>query len=584
MLRLTRGYILPSRRLFLCATAVSFRSSIRISFYSTKNGDDAADPPKSSAPKPWYLQQTSNESRIDTSSPFIGQVQLPKTAVPTTITSITAYLRDKLGMTDIVCFKTSESHRPSVKSGYIIICSAKSNRHGARSVVELMKFVKTEYDVLPTKEGGISAQEMRKRYRRIQRRGTLSTASVMNGTDSDWYLVDCKVRDSEGGIYVHILTTGRREELNLEELYCTQEEKQLYIKTPKTSDDTISFDSDDDNVLAGLKRLALKNSRRYYSTSASASPGSSLLYDTLSVQDYDAANEAGGELRDVVKALGDLSQNTAINTTKWIEIFESRWPFVDLTETHWQLRWEFYEMLFLNKLNKCYTALDNGVSSLCEPFSELRRSVDDLLKHFSLKQSMNGVLTREELLSMLDVINAQIDVSKSFKNMHFVPNEMVVVLLNHYRHNNADIFTDEGVLLRILQSMDNSQAKPYVSYEFINFIVNSGSDTRNVILLCIEIFSKNKDWKKLLSLIFNRSSPTHCADPEVWTALLESVVENGDQHIISTLLDKGYLLWLKRHKLHVKGHDRLNAALTELFRKAGVITNRHQDLCKYLLN
>ncbi|AGO10406.1 AaceriABL050Wp [[Ashbya] aceris (nom. inval.)] len=538
------------------------------------NHDVSNTPPNS---KPWYLQD-SVKPELDATSPFVGKIKLPATPVPETVVNVTEYMRDKLGVTDITCFNTYEAHRPCVKNGYVILGCVKSTRHGARSMVELMRYLKTEYGVLPQKEGGISVQELRKRQKRLQRKGNLTSASAELAGESDWYLIDSKLYDGNGnGVFIHLLTEEKREDLHLEELYCTAEERGIYQRrAPSPSTDHLPHD-DDDNVLAGLKRLALQNSRRYYSSASSASSASP-AYARTTLQGNAVASDDDA-LFTMVESLAHTPETEQLDPQEWIRSLDAQWPCSDLTEKHWQARWFMYRLLYVNRLHALQRAQDEGIANLNDLKKDLTFCYKTMLQYFTLKQAMNGSLNKSELVDMLDIMLTQKELNGGYSKL-VKHNRALQQLLDHYKFHEPELFSDEQITIRVLKLMVSPQARLSVLSEFVRFLRDAGYTSRNVTIKCIEILAEAKEWGGLKTFIFRDTSASLLSDPMVWNQFLRSILAHGNPLLWRGLIDDGSILWLVRCGIDVAACPELHSALLELFQKAGYDALKADSLFK----
>ncbi|AMD18854.1 HBL048Wp [Eremothecium sinecaudum] len=564
---------------FLSSGTHFFKSIGR--YYTTGNNNDGLD--TSSSPsilpitKPWYLQDPAPTEQGN-SLLKKDYIRFPEEPYPKVLDSITSVLQKKLGATNIICFNALKAHRPLNSTGYLVLATVQSKKHGSKSVVELMKYLKTEYGVYPTKEGGLTAQEMRKRTRRMQRSGKLVKSQSNYAGQSDWYLVDCKLKSKpDENVHVHLLTEERRKELNLEELFCTEKEYELYSvrqDAPPEPEDS----SEPDNILAALKSLAMSKSRRYYSMQAHKTDNIS-LYNSLLIQDFQTARETDGSLEDVTNAMGELPADVMKDTQKWVDIFEHKWSLTKITDVEWALRWKFYEFLYASDLLAFQKAQQEHVANLQPYKDKLSVSLKKLFGYFTLKQSMGGILNREELSSFMNLLNKEIQtVEPEYEAVASNYNKMVVDVLSLYRQHDPEVMKDERIILRVLRTMVSSKMKMHALYQYVFYITESNMDTRSVILLCIELFCKNKDWHKLFPLYFNRWIPNHYEDELVWTTFFRHLLQEGDYAVWLSVLEEGLLLWLKRYNIDLNAHHELRDLVLELLKKVDPTSERYIEL------
>lgn len=230
--------------------------------------------------KPWYLNVVESKAKA-TDSPFIKAIAFPETKVPSSVKKISSYLNDKLAITDIIVFDTKHSNATTSiqrMADFVLIGSVKSFKHLQNSNDELIKFVKNEFGQFPKSEGLVTSGILKRRQKRIGRKTNIGKLAAVENNDSGWCLIDSRV----DGLFINILTDQRRKELNLEELYCRQDEMEKYVKREETELKV----SEEDDVLLGLRKLMMKNTKRFYTTEVSSEQN---FFDALTIQDFSTA-------------------------------------------------------------------------------------------------------------------------------------------------------------------------------------------------------------------------------------------------------------------------------------------------------
>lgn len=199
---------------------------------------------------PWYLRE-------DSSSPLIEskKIDLPtiSESAPATLETFMNLLAYDYGLQDIALFDLTtldEAHAYNINkqpARYVLISTGKSEKHIYKAASELRMYIKHNHGIIPPIEGMVSAgtsPAARRRLLKRARKGPMATDNDYGKSPNSWVMCDSKVDD----IYVHIMTQERRDELNLESMYCPREEIDKY--TPKQDS---SLESDD--IFIGIRRL-----------------------------------------------------------------------------------------------------------------------------------------------------------------------------------------------------------------------------------------------------------------------------------------------------------------------------------------
>lgn len=263
----------------------------------TSESSSAAD---SAADMPWYLREDiTNELQT------ARKVELPEipTHAPPQVEEFVNLLAVDYGMDDIHLFDMTElpedhEFKENNKNiDFIIISTGKSEKHIYKAANELRTHVKHKYNTIPLVEGMVSSAKtpaMRRRLLRRARKGPLATDNDYGRAANSWVLC------SNDGVDVHMLTAPRREELNLESLWCKPEDSAKYAPQVLQSVES-------DNIFSGIRRFhtMTRFSRLYSLNSANLE---SYLYQ-LNSKRADLDDESITQLKNIFE---DAFQNASL--------------------------------------------------------------------------------------------------------------------------------------------------------------------------------------------------------------------------------------------------------------------------------
>ncbi|CDK27248.1 unnamed protein product [Kuraishia capsulata CBS 1993] len=293
--------------------------------------------------RPWYLRSEEPESAIISGTEM---PEIPQDA-PARLVQIVEYIAKQLSMENLLIFDVRSDHRDGYQGSqfvgdFMIIGSGKSAKHLHKATEELNNYVKKDLDTIPSYEGLLKSSDLftaRKRYKRKLKKSPAYALNDYGATANSWVMIDTNV----DGIYVHFLTQERREELNLEELWASPEEKHLY--QPRAN-----IVSDSDDIFSGI---------RYFHTSTARYQRSDLdiLAESAEKGDYKLAMEFNSKfntferqpestdqmfmiLRAHVK--GVSSAETAEEVAALEDSFQQAFPVSSPSRGHWLCRVDFY--------------------------------------------------------------------------------------------------------------------------------------------------------------------------------------------------------------------------------------------------
>ncbi|SCV01547.1 LAME_0G16930g1_1 [Lachancea meyersii CBS 8951] len=524
-----------------------------------------------STTEPWYLNIVKDQ--LQESHFPVQKLEIPQDA-PDSLQTLTTYLRDNLGLTDILVFdmrRSNDSYATAVAkiSDFMVMATARSGKHCHKCFVEINTLLKQKFQVQAHVEGNISANELRRRQRRLARHTNLSksqgsrTAVTRSGVQSDsWYMMDCHLDN----IFINILTETRRKELNLEELYAPPEDKHLYKRQEHISDSSVL--EDDDNVLAGLKRLATRNQKRFYST---VSDKHSLL-SKLTHQDFDAAYRSAPSgqsplltLQTATKALELMPSNSPVQVQEWLRFFDHFWcSKLAQDAEYWSLRLHFLKLL-----------------NCCE--GDRLTTAEFFTNFLKFKLASGNLITKSDLLEFLNLACANIWEGPGGYDKLAQANTIIVQALQLYKGINPDIVLDTDVLCLVLKSMSS----PHASLESLNGIIEfictefPSQIPIPVIDTVLQSLAQRREYMKALKFWEKGIKLPNANDYRPWSLFVNTIANCSDTKFIRNVMNNGNLLWIKRN--NIKMDSELRKALENLFIAADPNNIAYRDLKDILL-
>lgn len=228
---------------------------------------------------PWYLREEITSLLVETKE--IALPEIPDHAPPQVKEFLGLLARD-YGLDNLMLFDMTqlpENHEFKENNkniDFIVIATGKSEKHIYKAANELRIHLKHTYNSVPLMEGMVSSAitpSMRRRLIRRARKGPLATDNEYGKSANSWVICHHE------GIDVHMLTQERREELNLESLWCKPEDAHKFLQD--------SYDTQEsDNIFSGIRRF--HTSARNYSSVTSELES---FYFKLQNQPADASTE-----------------------------------------------------------------------------------------------------------------------------------------------------------------------------------------------------------------------------------------------------------------------------------------------------
>lgn len=228
---------------------------------------------------PWYLRDDITSLLVEKKEILLPEI--PPHAPPQVEEFLTLMARD-YGMDNIMLFDMTQlpddhEYKENNKDvDFIVVATGKSEKHIYKAANELRTHLKHKYNAMPSIEGMVSSAitpSMRRRLLRRARKGPLATDNDYGKAANSWVICH------HDGIDMHMLTAPRREELNLESLWCKPED------ADKFSQDSF-VTSESDHIFSGIRRY--HTFARAYSLATSDLES---IYYKLQSQPVDAAEE-----------------------------------------------------------------------------------------------------------------------------------------------------------------------------------------------------------------------------------------------------------------------------------------------------
>lgn len=204
--------------------------------------DSSAESEHVASSIPWYLRR---QEAVQAANKLVEPMpEMPKNS-PSKLQPIVEFMIERLGLTDLalVDLRGTTVNNPFGPNAIMIMCSGKSERHLGKAARELLSWLKTENHVSASQEGIVSAQLLRLHQRRLKKKAARKSKYKMTeefGEDtlesdyeiaykrnSSWVALDTRV----DGIFIHLFSGSKREELRLEEFWRSPENREIHIQT-----------------------------------------------------------------------------------------------------------------------------------------------------------------------------------------------------------------------------------------------------------------------------------------------------------------------------------------------------------------
>lgn len=544
--------------------------------------------------KPWYLSMVDRDISQNLSAVENEYINLPDES-PESLLKITKYLKGEMGLKDILIFdlkeKKSGDYNTAVTkiSDFVIIATARSAKHCQSTFVQLNAMLKQTFKSVAYVEGNVNSKEERKKFKRMARKSNLGkswgansgTTSTGFAKDSEaWFMIDCNVDK----IFVNILTERRRGELNLEELYAPESERDKYQLRQKSTatqpkDDNLLQVGEENNVLSGLRRLAYQ--RRQYSTSSPINTEPTkehfkdFLKKALNEKNFEEAHsiikqsqelESLSLLQTITDSLANVNVTTdAINEIdKWQDIFEYCWPLPLPMETsfqYWSLRMKFLKML-------------NVANPQLYPCSKI---IDDYLIR---KKTSGFYLSSDDLLQYLQLVKINLNLIQGGNYWDLLKsNENIVKALKVFNELNlANDHIIVSMLLKLMVMENNTSIKLHSLYEVIDFLCCQRDNlSSNVIVAVLETLASVKDWNKFFQFWeVGIKGVVPGQDYRPWSKFIRIILNSNDIELMQKLIEEGHLLWIKRNEVEITND--LIEQLRKLFRRSDYDLKSYLDI------
>lgn len=341
---------------------------------------------------PWYLRETPSVDLMEEERAPIPPV--PQNA-PKSLEEFLTLLSVEYGLQEIELYdlNTLEAEHPNSTENqpfdYMVICTGKSEKHIFKAGQELKHYIKHNYSAAANINGLVSSAPSPVARRRMFKRANkapLATDNDYGRSANSWVMCETNV----DGICVHVLTKERREELNLESLWVSEETGEQ--ATEPASDKTKSWT---DRVPYFFQ------SRRHYHTTSKRTLSTVSKESLTSV--YNKVHEAN---------LAELDREVV---TKAIDEFES--SFVSPKINDYNLRNKFYALIhvfypdiisleklndiFLGKYSDLSIALDANVNMKTEKDKDVPEYIKVLLDSSELRSQHDPKVVSDKCYHLL---------------------------------------------------------------------------------------------------------------------------------------------------------------------------------------
>ncbi|CCE64144.1 hypothetical protein TPHA_0G03030 [Tetrapisispora phaffii CBS 4417] len=560
---------------------------------------------------PWYVSMVNREKLLQQQTPVMDQiVEFPEHS-PHSLIRITNFIKNKLGITDIKIFdlkqqKLSEPHEREFTTAvaeicdYMVIGTGKSSKHCNSTFIELNKVLKSEYNTIASVEGNINANDERKRKRRLEKKNNYSKAlgnTLLSSSNKEsWYMIDCNVDN----IFVSILTPNKRTIMKLEELYLpashespvNEDLNEITNENPLDTQPGSMMDvNDGNNVLAGLKRLALQNKRNYSTVSQACATENKIKHILRQVDENNLRTMSS----DLIKIL-NIPQDNQIIILEFINktlesmiktskdnlnigslklFFDYHWP-ISMEPTKSIKYWEKRQS-FLYLLNEIDPVNYGPKQYYCD--------------YLVTKVVSNSDITTFDFESFLKLTIRSIERIED-------PKYSDLVKYNHYLVKSLKLIRnylilDNGETISLLLNTmiiknKNKNTNLNALYEVIDYLVSISSERKvmldkSIVIPIINTLAEVNSWYSIWKIWDQLGyMSSYKNDTRPWYDLINLVIKKGDKSVHEHFINSDMLMWIKRNDVLVD--DKLGSAITELFQLVNNENFGNADLKKYLLS
>ncbi|KAK9362313.1 hypothetical protein V1504DRAFT_449173 [Lipomyces starkeyi] len=167
---------------------------------------------------PWYLREANAHSTV---SNVALLPDIPEDA-PKEVTEILNFLATDLGLTELSLVDLRNRNTTFGPNAIMIVGTARSDRHLIRASEELRVHLKKTYRAKSRIEGLVSKDKLKIQERRIKKKISKYTGDVSayendlrSSSKNSWVFFDSRVK----GVHIHIITSEKRWQLDLEGLW-----------------------------------------------------------------------------------------------------------------------------------------------------------------------------------------------------------------------------------------------------------------------------------------------------------------------------------------------------------------------------
>ncbi|OUM54767.1 hypothetical protein BVG19_g4192 [[Candida] boidinii] len=378
---------------------------------------------------PWYMRPEESPS---ISSP-LRQIEIPDLPQdsPNTLKQIIEFTANELGIINLQIFdlrniQNKENGSKDIAK-FMIIGTGKSSKHLQKATTELQFFLKHELNKLTKPEGLVKKADLFKFQRRLKKKGKKGPNYANNDYGSSpntWVMIDCKTDD----IFVHFLTSDRRNDLRLEEIWGDAKD----VNATKYLNNSNNARNDDD-IFKGI---------RYYHTMNRTSQNKSKILNQIKFFS---------------------TRSNSLNQSKLIE-FDSSINSDLLNRENWNKRFNLLSNLHINDSNNY-------------PFSLIIDHFDALI--------INGfTINLKEFINFINIILQSPEINRISKNPLEIFHKRYELISNFINNNNPKITEKDNKNLTNIE-IDS------ISEKLLPLLILTGTQFDNSNFITISKINKN---------------------------------------------------------------------------------------------